>query len=121
MVSELLCKTKVNNFESWILKANDLSNVVTLYTDASLFPYSIFCDTNLSTSVSWIIANENKTNFNFLVPDNRHLISNDTKVLTLINVKQKDQKFYACGYINEAKSFKILSAYFLFVRSMFYI
>ena len=91
--------------------------MVILYADVSPFPYSIKCDTNL-TSISWIVANENEKNFNFLLPDQRNLLSNDKKVLTLKNVKQKDQKYYACGYINEAKSFEILSAYFLFVKSI---
>lgn len=97
--------------------ANDMYKVITLYADASPFPYSITCNTNASQPLLWITANMNETNFNFLTPDTRISISNDTKVLTLLNVKAKDEKYYACGYVNNAKTFQVLSTFLLYVRS----
>lgn len=85
---------------------------------AALSPYTIVCNTTVTSQIIWI-RTANKTGQYFVPFDSRVNSTNNGQHLNFATVELVDEEYYACAYQNNATTYKVVAAFYLYVKGNF--
>lgn len=81
----------------------------------ALAPFTIVCNTSLNTTITWI-RTANRTGQFFVPLDSRVTLSNSGLNLNIGQVGLLDEEYYACVFQNSPTTYRLIAAFYLYVK-----
>jgi hypothetical protein len=86
-----------------------------LLIGTALSQFTIVCNTTITSAITWI-RTANKTGQFFVPFDNRVTSSNNGQNLNFASLALVDEEYYACAYQNTPTTYRVIAAFYLYVK-----